>query len=96
MVTILSVAFAAEIGTEQERCNSPLMCTEHAPHAATPQPYLVPVSPTCSRMTHSSGMSGSACTSRTFPLMLSFAISSLAMDLSVRPFIEGRHAASER
>src|SRR5947209_1557809 len=74
MVTILSLAFTAESGSAQERCTSPLTCTEQAPHCATPQPYLVPVSPTNSRMTQSSGVSGSACTSRTLPLMLSFAI----------------------
>ena len=74
MVTILSVAFTAPTGIEHERCTSPLMCTEQAPHCATPQPYLVPVRPTCSRITHSSGVSGSTCTSRTLPLMLSFAI----------------------
>src|SRR3954464_11169757 len=82
MVTILSLAFTAESGTEQERCTSPLMCTEQAPHCATPQPYLVPVRPTISRITQSSGVSGSAWTSRTLPLMLSFAISSLAKDFS--------------
>src|SRR5262245_41997165 len=80
MVTILSLAFTAESGSEQERCTSPLMCTEQAPHCATPQPYFVPVSPTCSRITHNSGVSGSACTSRTLPLMLSFAMRSLAKD----------------
>ena len=53
---------------------SPLMCTEQAPHCATPQPYFVPVRPTCSRMTHSSGVSASTCTSRTVPLILSLAI----------------------
>src|SRR6476659_10735764 len=74
MVTILSLAFTAESGIEQERCTSPLMCTEQAPHCATPQPYLVPVSPTCSRITQSRGVSLSTSTSRTLPLMLSFAI----------------------
>src|SRR5262245_42235593 len=59
---------------EHERCTAPFTCTEHAPHWATPQPYLVPVRPTCSRITHKSGVSGSACTSSTLPLMLSFAI----------------------
>src|SRR3954454_23508381 len=78
MVTILSLAFTALSGTEQERCTSPLMCTEQAPHCATPQPYFVPVRPTCSRITQRSGVSDSACTSRTLPLMLSFVISSLA------------------
>src|SRR4029453_16664819 len=74
MVTILSVGFTADAGIEHERATPPLMCTEHAPHCATPQPYLVPVRPTCSRMTHSSGVSASACTSRTLPLMFSFAM----------------------
>src|SRR3954463_10171457 len=74
MVTILSPAFRVPSGIEQERCTSPLMCTEQAPHCATPQPYLVPVRPTCSRMTHRSGVSASACTSHVFPLTLSFAM----------------------
>src|SRR6185295_2657069 len=74
MVTILSVAFTSPTLIEHERMTSPLMCTEQAPHCATPQPYLVPVRPTCSRITHRSGVSGSACTSRDLPLMLSFAI----------------------
>src|ERR1044071_5982482 len=74
MVTILSLAFAAESGSEQERITSPLMCTEQAPHCAMPQPYLVPVRPTCSRMTHKSGVSSSTFTSRTLPLIFSLAI----------------------
>src|SRR5947207_9402517 len=74
MVTILSPGLMSPIGTEQERRTSPLMCTEQAPHCATPQPYFVPVRPTCSRITHNSGVSGSACTSCTLPLMLSFAM----------------------
>src|SRR6202012_2098910 len=39
-----------------------------------PQPYLVPVRPTCSLITHSKGVSASAETSLTVPLILSFAI----------------------
>src|SRR5690349_1733291 len=74
MVTILSVGLIALTGSEQERMTLPLTCTEHAPHCATPQPYLVPVSPTFSRITQSNGVSGSTATSRTLPLMLSFAI----------------------
>src|ERR1051326_7424587 len=74
MVTILSVGLIDESGTEQERITSPLMCTEQAPHCAMPQPNLVPVRPICSRITHSSGVSGSACTSRFSPLTLSIAI----------------------
>src|SRR2546430_16577956 len=74
MVTIRSPALTALSGIEHERRISPLICTEQAPHCATPQPYLVPVSPTCSRMTHSRGVSASTSTSRGLPLILSFAI----------------------
>ena len=35
-------------------------CTVHAPHSAMPQPNLVPVRPTTSRMAHSRGIFGSA------------------------------------
>src|SRR3954462_15244841 len=82
MVTILSLAFTALSGTEQERCTSPLRCTEQAPHCATPQPYFVPVRPTCSRITHSSGVSSSTFTSRTLPLIFSFGIDRLPRRLA--------------
>src|SRR5262245_51348446 len=59
------------------------MCTEHAPHCATPQPYFVPVSPACSRSAQSSGVSASASTSRVLPLMLSFM--SELLDLHLAP-----------
>src|SRR3979490_3147541 len=71
MVTIKSVGLTSPTAIEQERCTSSLMWTEQAPHCATPQPYLVPVRPTCSRMTQRSGVSGSASTSRVLPLMVS-------------------------
>jgi len=48
--------------------DSPLTCTEQAA-LATPQPYLVPVSPTCSRITQSSGVSSRTFTSCTLPVM---------------------------
>src|SRR2546430_2388217 len=38
----------------------PSTCTLQAPHWAMPQPYLVPVSPSVSRNTHSSRVSGPA------------------------------------
>src|SRR5207244_12905911 len=83
MVTILSPGLMSLIRTEHERRTSPLMCTEQAPHCATPHPYFVPVRPTCSRITHRSGVPASARTSRTLPLMLSF-----AMDVLLRPDAE--------
>src|SRR4029450_11573453 len=83
MVTILSVAFTLDTGIEHERATPPLMCTEHAPHCATPQPDLVPVRPPRSRMTAGGGVSAALCTSRTRPLMLSFAMHTLRVDLRV-------------
>ena len=45
-------------GVTQDRTASPSSRTVHAPQAATPQPNLVPVSRSSSRMTHSRGVSG--------------------------------------
>jgi hypothetical protein len=42
----------------QERVASPSMCTVQAPHKAMPHPNFVPVIPSVSRKTHSSGMLG--------------------------------------
>ena len=53
----------ARPASTQERTATPSMCTVQAPHCAMPQPYLVPVRPTCSRITHSSGVLGSTSTS---------------------------------
>jgi hypothetical protein len=81
MVTIRSVGFTADTGIEHERTTSPFSSTLHAPHCATPQPYLVPVRPTCSRMTHSKGVSASTVTSRDLPLTLSVAMRLLSWEL---------------
>jgi hypothetical protein len=56
-------------GTEQERIGEPSTCTVQAPHCATPQPYFVPVRPTCSRIAQSSGVLASTSTSCVLPLM---------------------------
>ena len=45
-------------------------CTVHAPHAPTPQPNFVPVSPSVSRSTHSSGIAGSPSCSYGLPLIV--------------------------
>jgi hypothetical protein len=60
MVTIFCFGCTADTGSTQLRTGAPSMCTVQEPHCATPQPYLVPVRPSCSRSTHSSGVSGSA------------------------------------
>src|SRR5689334_9434169 len=58
------------IGVMQERVATPSMCTVQAPHSAMPQPNLVPVMPSTSRSTHSSGVSPSTSTDLTAPLTL--------------------------
>jgi hypothetical protein len=42
-----------------------------------PQPYLVPVRPSCSRSTHNSGVSGSASNCRTAPFTFKLAMTLL-------------------
>ena len=54
----------ADTGTVQVRTARPSTCTVQAPQAAMPHPNLVPVSPSVSRSTHSSGVSGSTSTVR--------------------------------
>ena len=74
MVTIFWLSETALTGSEQERVAAPSIWTVQAPHWAMPQPYFVPVRPSCSRITHSSGVSGSTSTVWTVPLTLSLAI----------------------
>src|ERR1700716_2246145 len=50
----------APTGSMQERTGLPSTCTVQAPHCAMPQPNFVPVSPSMSRRTQSSGMSAGA------------------------------------
>src|SRR5688500_845496 len=54
--------------TEQERTGCPSTCTVHAPQSDIPQPNFVPVSPTTSRRTQRSGISGATSTVRGEPL----------------------------
>src|SRR5207248_8898236 len=55
-------------GVMHDRVARPSRCTVQAPHWAMPQPYLVPVSPSVSRRTQSSGVSGASDTVRGRPL----------------------------
>ena len=61
-MVVIFLPSTALTGTEHERMATPSTCTVQAPHCATPQPYLVPVRPTFSRIAHSSGVSGSTLT----------------------------------
>src|SRR5512143_6096 len=76
---------ASETGNEHACTASPSRCTVQAPHMPMPQLYFVPVRPSTSRRTHSSGMSGSTSTVRAvlFTLITSSAITSSLPRLSV-------------
>src|SRR5262245_26591305 len=74
MVVIASVAFTELMGMVQERSTSPLMWTEQAPHWAMPQPYLVPVNPSCSRSTQSNGILPPTFTSKSLPFTFNLAM----------------------
>src|SRR6185436_11016313 len=69
-MVVMRLPTAALTGITHERVAAPLMWTVQAPHCAMPQPYLVPVRPTCSRSTHSNGVLGSTLTSCVFPLIV--------------------------
>ena len=58
------------IGVMQERVATPSTCTVQAPHSAMPQPNFVPVMPSTSRSTQSSGVSPSTSTLCVVPLTL--------------------------
>ena len=75
-MVVICLPSAALTGSEQERTGAPSRCTVQAPHCAMPQPYLVPVKPTFSRIAHSSGVSGSILMSCVCPLMVSLAMRS--------------------
>src|SRR5215467_3868468 len=57
-------------GRRHERTGLPSTCTVQAPHWAMPQPYFVPVMPSTSRNTQSSGVSPPTSTSCLAPLTL--------------------------
>src|SRR5712691_553358 len=71
-MVVIALPTAVAAGVTQDRRGAPSACTVQAPHRAIPQPNFVPVKPTRSRKTQSSGMSGEPFTSRATPLMVSF------------------------
>src|SRR3989442_6931443 len=58
----------AATGSTQLRVATPSKWTVHAPHCAMPQPNFVPVRPSVSRSTQSSGVSGLSVTGGDLPL----------------------------
>src|SRR5476649_1201102 len=81
-MVVICLPTASLTGTPQERIATPSTWTVHAPHCAIPQPYLVPVRPTFSRIAQSSGVSASTSTSNALPLIVRLAI---AFPLLVQP-----------
>ena len=67
-MVVIFLPATAEIGVTQERVGWPSTCTVQAPHWAMPQPNLVPVSLSSSRITHNRGVLGAASTGVDFPL----------------------------
>src|SRR5438105_13122397 len=75
----------APTGSRQDRAASPSTSTVQAPHWAMPQPYFVPVKPSASRSTQSSGVAGSTSTSSRLPFTLRLITSRLlSADSTVR------------
>src|SRR5216684_8892190 len=69
-MVVIFLPSAAATGITQERTAAPSRCTVQAPHWAMPQPYLVPVRPTCSRIAQSKGVLGSTLISWVLPLIV--------------------------
>src|SRR2546427_1404944 len=83
-MVVICLPSAALTGITHERTALPSICTVHAPHIAMPQPYLVPVRPTCSRIAHSRGVLGSTLTSLAFPLIVRRAMAPLLRECSAK------------
>src|SRR5262245_50645050 len=94
-IVVIFAPTAVLTGTMQERIAAPLICTVQAPHCAMPQPYLVPVSPSCSRSTQSSGVFGSPSTSWGFPLTVKRTIA-LPPPSGIRSRLDGSAATLGR
>src|SRR6516164_7682774 len=67
----------APTGSRQDRTGLPSICTVQAPHCAMPQPNLVPVIPSTSRSTQSSGVSLGASKLWSSPLIFKFMMTNL-------------------
>src|SRR5215217_450141 len=69
-IVVICLPCACEVDVWHERTALPSMCTVQAPHRPDPQPYLVPVSLRCSRITQSSGVAESSSTLAALPLIV--------------------------
>ena len=72
IVRISAPSWTRFIFVIQDLISLPFMMTEQAPHCPLPHPILVPVRPSCSRITSASEASGSATTILLIPLRFTF------------------------
>src|SRR5277367_4519767 len=72
VVTGLPATFETCVWHENARL--PSMCTMQAPQRPAPQPNLVPVSLSCSRMTHNRGVSAGVSTLTAIPFTVSWKV----------------------
>src|SRR5262249_2420351 len=80
-MVVTDLPATCEICVWHEKARLPSMCTMQAPHRPVPQPNLVPVSLSSSRMTHRSGVAGGASEFWDLPLTLNWTD---ILDLPVR------------
>ena len=80
-IVVTFLPAAAETGSVHERTARPSRWTVQAPHAEMPQPNLVPVRPSVSRIAQRSGMSGSTSSACSLPLT----VSAMAMGTQYTP-----------
>ena len=68
-IVVICAPATALTGVMQERMARPSRCTVHAPHMPIPHPNFVPLRPTTSRITQSSGVSPATSTDAGRPLI---------------------------
>src|SRR3989442_11145910 len=82
-----------DTGVWHDRVATPFRCTVHAPHWATPQPYLVPRKSSTSRRTQRRGISEGTSTGDDFPLTLSvYLIGGGLREVSLKLYLPARAA----
>jgi hypothetical protein len=75
-ILVIAAPFSVSTVVMQHRVATPSTITVQAPHCAMPQPYFIPVRPSVSRKTQSSGVSDSTSTVWSAPLMFRSVVNS--------------------
>src|SRR5215475_13117788 len=71
-IVVMCRPATAEMGVTHERIGDPLLCTVQAPQSDMPHPNFVPVRPSVSRKTQSSGMAAGTSTDCGLPLSVNW------------------------